>query len=249
MSEEQINLLTDNINSCRICLEEEENIETLINPCKCSGSSNYVHVSCLQDWIRLSHNPEAKKKCMECKTDYNFIRNDTVVDIFIDITNLTQYLFNHMGFCTVISMLIDFYDFSQNYKIINYIFKYDANYFTDYDILNFIVYFSFVSYINNIGFLIFYFYKLRKTNHCFYIKRDLETLFFQFSYQISFPIILYLFLLIKEYFGFFMILFFNIFIQPNAKLIFIKSHKQKSLAYNNDINNIQIIPYDIETGI
>ena len=45
---------------CRICLEEEE-IEdtdvfdfdkTFISPCRCKGTSKYVHVNCLKNWIK-----------------------------------------------------------------------------------------------------------------------------------------------------------------------------------------------------
>ena len=40
-------------NFCRICLEEEDNINSLISPCRCSGSSKYVHIQCLQNWRRV----------------------------------------------------------------------------------------------------------------------------------------------------------------------------------------------------
>ena len=44
---------------CRICLLDEGEVdEFLINPCKCKGTSEYVHIKCLQDWI----SSKAKKK-------------------------------------------------------------------------------------------------------------------------------------------------------------------------------------------
>jgi hypothetical protein len=37
---------------CRICLMDEQDVpEPLINPCSCKGTSEYVHIQCLQDWI------------------------------------------------------------------------------------------------------------------------------------------------------------------------------------------------------
>ena len=37
---------------CRICLMDEEEVdELLVNPCSCKGTSEHVHIKCLQDWI------------------------------------------------------------------------------------------------------------------------------------------------------------------------------------------------------
>jgi len=37
---------------CRICLlDEEDTEELLVNPCSCKGTSEYMHIKCLQDWI------------------------------------------------------------------------------------------------------------------------------------------------------------------------------------------------------
>mmetsp|Transcript_11372 Transcript_11372/g.9779 ORF Transcript_11372/g.9779 Transcript_11372/m.9779 type:complete len:138 (-) Transcript_11372:1381-1794(-) len=37
---------------CRICfMDESESPEVLVNPCNCKGTSQFVHIKCLQDWI------------------------------------------------------------------------------------------------------------------------------------------------------------------------------------------------------
>ena len=59
-------------NICRICLEEESNIDMLINPCKCDGTSKYVHKTCINTWLDETSNPDARKMCMACKTPYIF---------------------------------------------------------------------------------------------------------------------------------------------------------------------------------
>ena len=57
--------------TCRICFEDEKNLDTLCQPCRCSGSSQYVHKSCLEKWRARHHsNHEAYKKCMECGYTY-----------------------------------------------------------------------------------------------------------------------------------------------------------------------------------
>ena len=38
---------------CRICLEDEEDVESgnpFITPCKCTGSMKYIHLKCLREW-------------------------------------------------------------------------------------------------------------------------------------------------------------------------------------------------------
>ena len=48
---------------CRICLDEEntEKNPLISSPCNCSGSVKYMHISCLQQWI--------KSQITEKKTD------------------------------------------------------------------------------------------------------------------------------------------------------------------------------------
>ena len=56
---------------CRICLESN-NQESMISPCRCSGTSQWVHRECIERWIRQCENLEAKKKCMECHHYYEY---------------------------------------------------------------------------------------------------------------------------------------------------------------------------------
>ena len=60
--------LTD---TCRICLETATAKNPFCHPCLCTGSSRYVHITCLQRW-RAQHSTthEAYKKCMECGYTY-----------------------------------------------------------------------------------------------------------------------------------------------------------------------------------
>jgi len=60
----------EQIYTCRICLEDESDIDKLISPCRCSGSSKYVHLDCLQTWRRTSRGGIGENKCMECHTEY-----------------------------------------------------------------------------------------------------------------------------------------------------------------------------------
>ncbi len=54
----KIELKTKIINKtplCRICYCSEEEVDSpLINPCCCSGTMKYIHLSCLQQWYIIS---------------------------------------------------------------------------------------------------------------------------------------------------------------------------------------------------
>lgn len=50
--------------TCRICLEEDD----LITPCKCSGTTAYVHERCLLRWLSTS----GRTNCEICQYEYIF---------------------------------------------------------------------------------------------------------------------------------------------------------------------------------
>lgn len=61
---------------CRLCLEQDT-VENLISPCKCSGTQRYVHLHCLQSWQRIvlqEPGVESKQKasmCGVCRTPFS----------------------------------------------------------------------------------------------------------------------------------------------------------------------------------
>ena len=55
----------DSPSTCRICLESSDE-ESLIAPCRCNGSSKFVHRHCLQRWIDV----KKKKQCECCRSHY-----------------------------------------------------------------------------------------------------------------------------------------------------------------------------------
>jgi len=51
---------------CRICFEETENRASLIVPCRCSGSSKYVHRACLDQWRMMNPDGLNYSRCSTC---------------------------------------------------------------------------------------------------------------------------------------------------------------------------------------
>lgn len=81
---ENYNILIEEDN-CRYCLANEHK-EDLISPCKCTGSSKYVHKKCLKEWFYKSQsNPiipgffnQFNFKCEICHTRYNIEYGNTI---------------------------------------------------------------------------------------------------------------------------------------------------------------------------
>lgn len=57
--------------TCRICLDESPR-SALIAPCLCSGSSKWIHRSCLDRW-RTTREDKAFSKCTECLYKYQLV--------------------------------------------------------------------------------------------------------------------------------------------------------------------------------
>lgn len=55
---------------CRICFDGEIDGDSLISPCKCKGTSAFIHKSCLNNWRQFNIGREPWTKCMECHAKY-----------------------------------------------------------------------------------------------------------------------------------------------------------------------------------
>jgi len=60
------------IKECRICYEDEtETPKLFIQPCRCKGTSAYVHEECLHKWRHTRPRHLSFIQCQECHTYYN----------------------------------------------------------------------------------------------------------------------------------------------------------------------------------
>ena len=62
--------MSEDISECRICFEIETYDDPFISPCRCKGTSQYVHESCLNTWRNFNRNSTAWERCMECGEEY-----------------------------------------------------------------------------------------------------------------------------------------------------------------------------------
>jgi len=93
---------------CRICLDEQDTLDDLISPCRCSGSSKYVHVECLQKWRNTSRGETGENICMECRTEYIIRKtHDREHLINMDTSVLLQLIYYIPGILTLLIYLND----------------------------------------------------------------------------------------------------------------------------------------------
>ena len=86
---------------CRICYMEEEKEENpLVQPCICSGSMKFIHLSCLKQWIgtrsciKIDNTEDCSiflikpVECELCKTKFpDFIKHEGILYPLLDFTN------------------------------------------------------------------------------------------------------------------------------------------------------------------
>ena len=99
---------------CRICLEEETNLELLIAPCRCSGTSKYVHNECLRRWRYQDVNAPGFTRCMECNEEYIILNSDDMEseNIFIIFNKSVKVLYFQM----IIALPMSFVMFVIDYE-------------------------------------------------------------------------------------------------------------------------------------
>lgn len=140
---------------CRICLESDFSSENpLIAPCKCKGSSKYVHRSCLDTW-RSTKRDTAWSKCTTCLHPYVILKKEPqsmttagmwakmvalVTRDFAFVFLLVQFI---LGMLTALLMLIDAHGLSKGDIVWGYFAKCgrdeptsrrDDNYFCEHQV-------------------------------------------------------------------------------------------------------------------
>ena len=56
---------------CRFCFEDEPDAEKLVTPCRCKGSSKYIHKECLRTWLVSQMKERLEGRCEVCKYLFN----------------------------------------------------------------------------------------------------------------------------------------------------------------------------------
>lgn len=127
----------DIIATCRICLEEDS-INNMLHPCKCTGSSRYVHKGCLNEWRNITTNRDNQYKCEICNYRYKispsrenrtcFVKTVLSPNCFYILMNIFAYLF---------SLILNAIDTDNN--LIHYIYQPKNNDSREIDMIYWII--------------------------------------------------------------------------------------------------------------
>ena len=109
----------DNLEECRICFDVETEKNKFISPCRCSGTSKYVHIKCLNKWRRVNRGKDAYNQCMECRENYIIRRKYRVEYYPFELETLTSERLRNMYYCIgfPIGILCALYDRPSYYII------------------------------------------------------------------------------------------------------------------------------------
>ena len=126
----------NNTSTCRICMETDD-AGNMIYPCKCAGTSKYVHKNCLNQWRTLSDNREAFYKCFECHYIYTIENNIEYTKTTFDkcIEHLSNYIITFILFNLGVIFCIFYFiiNIDYNHHFLKFFFKnYNPKHISDY---------------------------------------------------------------------------------------------------------------------
>ena len=214
---------------CRICFENESINKPVISPCSCNGTSKYIHIDCLRKWIANTENPVAKKKCMECHTDYDIIVESKIekenlffltskspqINYLISFFITTPFFF--LFFDDSITKIVIFVFYILNFGITNT----DINEILDYCTVNCyeVNLMFFLSFVSLFQFFIFLFYFLFVNNFLIKQKDDYNLMIKDIKYKffmllLSYFIIYYMSMLTNNFYIYYIYSIIFIILQP-----------------------------------
>jgi hypothetical protein len=89
---------------CRICLETD-NLNDFMSPCKCKGTSKYVHRKCIMEWINTNLDNNNSKHCNQCKYEYKY-KNESIFYEKLDYFCLFSLSNHFFSFIISLSLLM-----------------------------------------------------------------------------------------------------------------------------------------------
>ena len=245
---------------CRICFEEETVDNPFISPCRCSGTSKYVHKKCLEQWRYQSENRDCYEMCMECRYHYKFLNeypyefNSRIPHNFFIIFCTTHII------PTILSIpiseinrvndnvIIDFY--SGGNSSVNYFMSVSKIY---KDTLNYDICYNIILFHQTLFFLFCYFIFIysnihRRSVYFYYIKGLIP---FQLLYAFKFLIIINInsndmiwvnFLLILTFLiGTFEPIFYSIIINKHNQILYLMDLDNKLVIQNYSPEDDELI--------
>ena len=245
-------------NECRICFELETPDDPFIYPCKCKGTSKYVHASCLNSWRVLNRENDAFRICMECRTEYDIINEFPIENtkLFFCCRKMIQsYCINYLIGSTLGVFIWIIESYGDNYYFLRLL---NGNFNEDTILIKIIkedtlapqiFYFSLALFLQNIVFYLYFIFRIRKHIHrkqIYYSKMKKP-----FTFCILFTMLFLLFFFcLKDIYPIILlnvISFFSV-TEPINSFLLIKHHN-KTVKWINDNNPETLRNYQVHNPI
>ncbi len=246
--------MSDDISECRICFDIESETDPFISPCKCKGTSLYVHKSCLTTWRNFNRNADAWNRCMECGENYSFYHKYPIekTNIFTTMKNPTKIYFIQYISALCFGSLIWIIDHNNNYLAIsmlnfNTTLKEPSllTYIKEDELSPQIFYFSYAMFIQSVFFYIYYCYKIwynikRKP---LYVTNILPTFCSCFFFSMQFIIWYYILVFNSQPISFLNVASAITMLEPFIYFILVKKHYKVIKYMNEEQNEEEILSY------
>ena len=245
-------------NECRICFELETEDDPFIYPCKCKGTSKYVHTSCLNSWRTINRDNDAFIRCMECRTEYDIINEFPIENtkLFSCCRKMIQsYCVNYLIGSTLGIFIWIIESYGDNYLFLRTM---DGNYKIDGALLKIIkedslapqiFYFSFALFLQNIVFYLYYVFTVKRKIHRLKLYQKKMKTHFIFGFLFNMLFLVFFFSL-KDQFPIILlnvISFFSV-TEPINSYILIKEHNN-TIKWLNDNNPETLRNYQVHNPI
>ena len=247
--------MSEDISECRICFEIETYDDPFISPCRCKGTSQYVHNSCLNTWRNFNRNSAAWERCMECGEEYTLRYRYPIekTNIFEPIKNPTIiYFFQYImaiSFGSVI-WLMDYHNDYLAIKMLNFNISLPEPSLLTYvktdELSPQIFYFSYTMFLQSIFFYFYYCYKIYNNVHRKKLYFNKISYPFILSSFFSFQFIIWYYILVfnEQPIVFLNVASFISMLEPFVYYHLIKKHK-KIIKYMNEEENVEeILSYE-----
>lgn len=256
---EMIDTIIINIeeNECRICFEEETPDNPFVWPCRCKGTSKFVHASCLETWRNENIDRPPFELCMECRYTYKFLNEYPYEFKAIIPVNIAVIFFSSQIIPILLTFPISQINKSNNNSIINFYAKnHNAGFYNlmkmsrdYYDILNYDLCYNIIVFNQTLLLMLihstFTFINVyRKTEYFKYVK---NTLPIYFLYMFKFIILLNIentgydwittFLILTFFFPLIEPLFYLSVLKRHNKILHVMDLDNKYILQNYDSDN------------
>jgi hypothetical protein len=244
-----------NSTECRICLETEENMDELINPCLCDGTSKWVHRKCLNEWRETNTNSRAYTNCMECNYEYKFSftfprENDLLKNSFFQKYKILYFFICY--FSTLpITFVLKYEDVNSNLiKVLCYndtrCVSFSLDQFQLDSVFNSFIYHSFVitMYANIYTFIFTLIAFLKKHRKNLFVKLFYKHVIFNYLAINNIFILFYIFMNTNAPTFYFLTQFFLTLYNMYLTLNIIYKHSKIVKIMNSEFNTQIIMNYD-----